>query len=44
VKGDSVEIGVVGRNLPFKLLGVEEIKGYLDRLKDFKGTAEKMDI
>ena len=44
VKGDSVEIGIVGRDKPFRHLSTEQIKSYIDRLKDFKGTSEKMDI
>lgn len=44
VKGDSVEIGIVGKDKPFRHLSSEQIKSYLDRLKDFKGTSEKMDI
>lgn len=44
VKGASVEIGVVGKNCPYRQLGEEEIKGYLDRLKDFKGSEHKMEI
>jgi hypothetical protein len=44
VKGDSVEIGIVGKDAPFRQLSVEDIKSYIDRLKDFKGSAEKMDV
>ena len=31
----SVEIGVVGKNLPFRQLKVEEIEAYLAKAKDF---------
>ena len=38
LKGKSVEIGVVGVDHKFTLLHEEQITGYLDRLKDFKGS------
>jgi 20S proteasome subunit alpha 6 len=44
VKPNSVEIAFVGRNSQFTILKEDQIASYLDRLKDFKGTAEKMDI
>jgi 20S proteasome subunit alpha 6 len=44
VKPNSVEIAFVGKNRHFTILKEAEIGGYLDRLKDFKGSAEKMEI
>lgn len=44
MKPNSVEIAFVGRNKQFTILKEDEIGSYLERLKDFKGTAEKMDI
>jgi len=44
VKSNSVEISFVGKNRAFTSLKEDEIGAYLDRLKDFKGSAEKMDI
>jgi 20S proteasome subunit alpha 6 len=44
VKPSSVEIGVVGLNKQFTLLSEDEIGSYLEKLKEFKGSADKMDI
>jgi 20S proteasome subunit alpha 6 len=44
VKPNSVEIAFVGKNRHFTILKEAEIGSYLDRLKDFKGSAEKMEI
>jgi hypothetical protein len=44
VKPNSVEIAFVGRDRKFTILGSGEIASYLDRLKDFHGGAERMDI
>ena len=44
LKGESVEIGYVGKNQAYTQLTVDEVKSYLDRLKDFKGSSEKMDV
>ena len=39
-----MEIGIVGKDKPFTQLSVEEIKNYIDRARDFKASAEKMDV
>jgi 20S proteasome subunit alpha 6 len=33
IKGSSVEIGVVGGDLPFRVLSVEEVEKYLKELE-----------
>lgn len=40
VKSNSVEISFVGKNRAFTSLKEDEIGSYLDRLKNFKGSAE----
>lgn len=44
IKPSSVELGIVGVDRKFALLGEEEIAGYLEKLKEFRGSAEKMEV
>ena len=39
LKGDSVEIGIVGKDKPFTQLASNAVMGYLDKMKDFKGSS-----
>jgi 20S proteasome alpha/beta subunit len=36
IKGSSVEIAVVGKDLPFKVLSIEEVEQYLKELEKRK--------
>lgn len=40
IKSSSVEIGVVGKDLPFKVLTVEEVDRYLKDLEHWKKEGE----
>ena len=44
IKKTSVEIGIVSKDKPFRLLKEDEIEKYLEQLKGFKGSSEKMEI